>query len=258
MQYFYMMVGLPGSGKSYYAQKLPDAVIHSSDAIREELLGNISDQSNQELVFQTLHDRVLEDLRTGKNVVYDATNINFRRRQQFLSQVRALRILNLNAVCVFTAAPYSKCLENNATRERTIPESVIKRMYENFDIPMMSEAGTKSGLKMTMSGIGLSGRPPLNVSAPLSMTIPTTSSPLVSIAWQPGLICSTTIPMPILLLSVRLFSMILVKSIPRFSMTPMANPLRLLTTITMSVLVLTIVSPTPEISAPKSVWTLRS
>lgn len=139
MQYFYMMVGLPGSGKSYYAQKLPDVVIHSSDAIREELLGNISDQSNQELVFQTLHDRVLEDLRIGKNVVYDATNINFRRRQQFLSQVRALRILNLNAVCVFTAAHYSKCLENNAARERTIPESVIKRMYENFDIPMMSE-----------------------------------------------------------------------------------------------------------------------
>lgn len=42
MQYFYMMVGLPGSGKSVYAGKLPDAVIHSSDAIREEVLGNIS------------------------------------------------------------------------------------------------------------------------------------------------------------------------------------------------------------------------
>ena len=27
MQYFYMMVGLPGSGKSFHAQKLPDAVI---------------------------------------------------------------------------------------------------------------------------------------------------------------------------------------------------------------------------------------
>lgn len=139
MQHFYMMSGLPGGGKSYYAQKLPDVVIHSSDAIREELLGNISDQSNQELVFQTLHNRVLDDLRAGKNVVYDATNINFRRRQQFLSRVRALRIPNLNAVCVFTAAPYSKCLENNAARERTIPESVIKRMYESFDIPMMAE-----------------------------------------------------------------------------------------------------------------------
>ena len=73
MQCFYMMVGLPGSGKSWYAEnKLPDAVIHSSDTIREELLSDISDQNHQELVFQTLHDRVLSDLRAGKDVVYDA------------------------------------------------------------------------------------------------------------------------------------------------------------------------------------------
>lgn len=139
MQYFYMMVGLPGSGKSVYAGKLPDAVIHSSDAIREEVLGNISDQSNQELVFQTLHERVLRDLRAGKNVVYDATNINFRRRQQFLSCVKALHISDLMTVCIFMATPYQKCLANNAGRERVVPDAVIKRMYEKFDIPMMAE-----------------------------------------------------------------------------------------------------------------------
>ena len=60
MQCFYMMVGLPGSGKSWYAEnKLPDAVIHSSDTIREELLSDISDQNHQELVFQC---RVLQVL----------------------------------------------------------------------------------------------------------------------------------------------------------------------------------------------------
>lgn len=38
---FWMMVGLPYSGKSYEAEKLKEnlgAVIHSSDAIREEIL----------------------------------------------------------------------------------------------------------------------------------------------------------------------------------------------------------------------------
>lgn len=87
MQFFCMMTGLPGSGKSWYAEnELPNTVIHSSDAIRDELLGDVSDQNHQELVFQTLHDRVLSDLRAGKDVVYDATNISYKRRMGFLHQ----------------------------------------------------------------------------------------------------------------------------------------------------------------------------
>ena len=46
---FMMMVGLPYSGKSCYAEKLKEefnAVVHSSDAIREEILGDVQDQNN--------------------------------------------------------------------------------------------------------------------------------------------------------------------------------------------------------------------
>ena len=45
---FTMMVGLPGSGKSTYAKELAErtnAKICSSDAIREELTGDISIQT---------------------------------------------------------------------------------------------------------------------------------------------------------------------------------------------------------------------
>lgn len=40
---FIMLVGLPGSGKSTYAEELKREgyIIHSSDAIREELTGDI-------------------------------------------------------------------------------------------------------------------------------------------------------------------------------------------------------------------------
>ena len=139
-QYFFMLVGLPGSGKSWYAEnKLSHAVIHSSDAIREELLNNVDDQSQQELVFQTLHDRVIRDLQIGLSVVYDATNISYKRRRVFLQQVKGLHIPGLKTVCVFMATPYSKCVENIANRERTVPENVIHRMYQNIDIPMKAE-----------------------------------------------------------------------------------------------------------------------
>ena len=44
-----MMCGLPGSGKSTYAEKLEEEgyIIHSSDKIREEL-GDVNDQSKNE------------------------------------------------------------------------------------------------------------------------------------------------------------------------------------------------------------------
>lgn len=53
---FVMLVGLPGSGKSTYAQTLNEThSIHSSDAIREELFGDANENSKEcnEKVFNT-------------------------------------------------------------------------------------------------------------------------------------------------------------------------------------------------------------
>ena len=67
---FIMMVGLPGSGKSRQAEQLAEvhnANIHSSDAIREELSGDVNNQDINNLVFKTLHTRIKEDLRNGQS-----------------------------------------------------------------------------------------------------------------------------------------------------------------------------------------------
>jgi predicted kinase len=88
-----MMVGLPGSGKSTKAQELSkeyNAVIHSSDKIREELFGTMDTQDGNDLVFQTLHKRVKSDLRDGKNVIYDACNISYKRRMTFLQEIKKI------------------------------------------------------------------------------------------------------------------------------------------------------------------------
>ena len=139
MQTFYMMVGLPGSGKSFTAKTFSNAVIHSSDAIRAEILGDENRQDQQDLVFQTLHERVLRDLADGVDVVYDATNLDYKRRMGFVQRVDAMRLPALYKVCVFMATPYEKCLTQNQNRERFVPESVIDRMYKKIDIPMMAE-----------------------------------------------------------------------------------------------------------------------
>ena len=136
---FTMLVGLPGSGKSTWAEKnkdLVNEVIHSSDAIREEL-GDINDQSKNEEVFNILHKRIKDDLKNGKDVIYDATNLSRKRRINFLSN--ELRDIPCEKVCVLFATPIEICKKNNASRERRVPEEVIEKMVRNFEVPCYQE-----------------------------------------------------------------------------------------------------------------------
>jgi predicted kinase len=135
---FIMLVGLPASGKTYFTNKYRQQgyKIHSSDDIRVELFGDVNYMGNNGLVFQTLHDRVREDLQKGYNVVYDACNIKYKSRANFLTSISDILC---DKACYFMCTPYEKCLERNKARERQVPEKVIKDMYHNFDIPMYFE-----------------------------------------------------------------------------------------------------------------------
>lgn len=136
---FIMMVGLPASGKSTYALELADtynANIHASDSIREELSGDINNQDINDIVFKTLHNRIKKDLSNGKSCIYDATNINYKRRRAFLQELNKIPCEN---ICILMATPYEECLKNNANRDRKVPEEVIERMYRHFDAPDIFE-----------------------------------------------------------------------------------------------------------------------
>jgi len=133
-----MLVGLPASGKSTMSKQLQEihnAVAHSSDKIREEISGDRANQSINQEVFELLHKRVKEDLKAGKNVVYDACNINWKRRKSFLSELK----VDCEKVCIFLATPHKDCVELNNSREKPIPTDVITRMYKNFYIPQSYE-----------------------------------------------------------------------------------------------------------------------
>ena len=133
-----MLVGLPGSGKSTYIKKYfnQNLKVHSSDAIREELTGDINNQDINSRVFETLHKRVKEDLKNGISCVYDATNISWKRRKSFLESLNGI---NCWKVCHIIATPFEVCLEQNEQRDRKVPYEVIERMYKNFDIPWWNE-----------------------------------------------------------------------------------------------------------------------
>lgn len=84
----YIMVGLPGSGKSHISQELAkenNAVIYSMDDIRGELCGDVGDQSRNQEVFHIWVKRIRTALKHGQNVIADATNVNKTGRIKLLA-----------------------------------------------------------------------------------------------------------------------------------------------------------------------------
>lgn len=144
---FYMLVGLPGSGKSKMADRLKGDVF-SSDSLRKELWGDENAQGDNDLLFQELHKRIKENLEAGKNTIYDATNISSKRRKSFVESLNKIKCVK---ICIFMATDYEVCLKRNKNRDRVVPEEVIKKMYMNFDIPQYREGWDEIKIKRTRS-----------------------------------------------------------------------------------------------------------
>ena len=134
-----VMCGLPCSGKSTISKELAEkynAIIFSSDELRVEMFGDVNDQEHNQELFVELHKRIKDCLSNGKSAIYDACNINYKRRMAFLAE---LKNIPCEKVCVVIATPYEECLRRNAERDRKVPEHVITRMYHNFNIPYWYE-----------------------------------------------------------------------------------------------------------------------
>lgn len=135
----YVMCGLSGSGKTSTAKKIAksnNAVIVSSDEIREEIAGTAEDQSKNNEVFQIFHKRIKDNLVSGKSVIADATNLTMKSRRRILSPLQGM---DIRKVCVITPKKYEDCLEDNKNRDHPVPEEVIKKQMYKFQVPFLEE-----------------------------------------------------------------------------------------------------------------------
>lgn len=135
---FIMLQGLPGSGKSTWAENYKlhkeNVSICSGDNLRETMFGNVNDQSHNAEVFEALHKIIKEKLRAGETVIYDATNISRKRRMAFLNELKNDGIDCVKIIVVF-AVPFIECLRRNWYRERKVPYEVMDRMYRHWWTP---------------------------------------------------------------------------------------------------------------------------
>lgn len=134
---FTMLIGLPGSGKSFYGQKRekPDTVIISSDAIRQELFGNASSQEDNNRVFKEMLSRTLENLDKGVNVIYDATNVVRKKRKELLTKLPPYVVKYAVVVWV----PITVCIDRDIHRERHVGKDVINKFVKIYQPPFFDE-----------------------------------------------------------------------------------------------------------------------
>lgn len=133
-----MLIGVPGSGKSTWAemQEKNGAAVVSSDRIRTELGLRDEVPADNEKCFRTVDSRVKELLGKGMDVIYDATNMSRKRRmasiQMFRKHADVLR-------CVLFTTPIETCIRRDAARDRHVGKEVILRMVRSFNAPWYYE-----------------------------------------------------------------------------------------------------------------------
>lgn len=148
MTKFFMMVGLPASGKSTYAEILAireNAEIFSSDAYRAKFGTGEEDQTINGKIFGILHNDIKQALKAGKNCIYDATNLISKRRRAFLQEINNIPC---EKICVLVVRPFEDCVESNWARERNVPDHAMMRMYKSFETPYMEEGWDDIALKL--------------------------------------------------------------------------------------------------------------
>lgn len=138
MSKLHVLVGLPASKKSTKAVGMAvqlNAVIMSSDSLREELLGDINDQSQNEMIFKELHNRINKLLSEGQDVIYDATNLNRKRRIHLIKN--ELQADEYHAY--YFNSTLGECLHNDSQRNRKVGFEVLDKMYKTAQIPTKYE-----------------------------------------------------------------------------------------------------------------------
>ena len=131
-----VLVGLPGSGKSTYLEKLGASGI-SSDYIRWLLADDMTDQSIHVAVFATVRYLLRRRMQLQRPVTYiDATNLTRKDRRAY---IKFAELWGARAEAVFFDVPVEVCKARNRGRTRVVPDEAIDVMAAKLEPPTIDE-----------------------------------------------------------------------------------------------------------------------
>jgi len=133
-----VLCGPSGSGKStWQKQYYPDYDVVSLDILREKFNGDRESQSNKGQIQQYAKEQLRVALRKNGKVVWDATNL----RKDFRSVICTLG-MDYNALVslIVFLLPEKTIIKKNQKRKNSVPESVLKKQLNSYQMPLLTEA----------------------------------------------------------------------------------------------------------------------
>ena len=144
MKDFVILIGLPGSGKTTYAQNAyPDYTCLSFDSIREEIGIMTKDEKRmgspeqEAMVRDVFQKRLSNAINEGKEIIIDYSNLRRKYRKPLVDIARK-NGYNVSIVIVKTLS----LKENIHRRDGQISPDVIVRMAEGYEYPQPDEYDT--------------------------------------------------------------------------------------------------------------------
>lgn len=135
MAKFKMLVGIPASGKSTYADALNREgwKVFSSDKLRERMHIKRSRE-----VFSILEENIVASLKNGRDCVLDATNVKSIHRKKMMEKFTAVAE---SSSCDVFLIPTKVCMDRNRKRRNKhgVTDEVIIKMANRFEMPQISE-----------------------------------------------------------------------------------------------------------------------
>jgi len=133
-----VLCGPSGIGKSsFVAKHYADFNLVSLDEIREEINGCRTNQKNRGQVIHRAKELLKENLRSKKDVVWDATNLRSDFRKIVCDLGRDYHAL---VTLVVFLAPEKEIYSGNSNRQYSVPADVLLKQLESYQFPLVDEA----------------------------------------------------------------------------------------------------------------------
>ncbi len=140
----YIMVGVPGSGKTTYIKKnLPDAIRICHDELFRALTGSYRPECK--ILYHHIEDTVYEEsLFQGFDVVVDRTCLDVETRRRFIRMVDSLSPPIIKVVAIVMDTPLELAKEMNLNVDRVeaghyVPDEVYDKLLAKYEPVQRSE-----------------------------------------------------------------------------------------------------------------------